>query len=176
MLAWASFCNENESICGAELAGVFSRITSSNLDPSEVGDIVIGEVAGRQSGLNANGVDVLADIAWAAVSIAAQLGRGGSASSQVGPGNLGHSDQHQFPNIKAAKSQFFDGEDLGSLAVTEGMSGVLQRNGNTRYVMRAPHDVGVDRYNTGLPTNVYTVIKLPDGSVLTMFPGTSRFS
>jgi hypothetical protein len=34
------------------------------------------------------------------------------------------------------------------------------------------HDVGVDR-TTGLPTNVYTVIRKPDGSVLTMFPGTS---
>lgn len=38
--------------------------------------------------------------------------------------------------------------------------------------MRGANDVGVDR-TTGLPTDVYTVIRKPDGSVLTMFPGTS---
>ena len=74
--------------------------------------------------------------------------------------------------VTAGKSQFFDGEDLGQLADTNGVNGVLQKNGNTRYVMRAPQDVGVDR-TTGLPTDVYTVIRKPDGSVLTMFPGTS---
>lgn len=53
--------------------------------------------------------------------------------------------------------------------------GFLQKNGNTRYVMRGPGDVGVDA-KTGLPTNIYTVIRKPDGSVLTMFPGTSKIS
>lgn len=49
---------------------------------------------------------------------------------------------------------------------------IVQKNGNFRYVLRGAGDVGVDR-TTGLPTDVYTVIGKPDGSVLTMFPGTT---
>jgi hypothetical protein len=50
--------------------------------------------------------------------------------------------------------------------------GYLQTNGNTRYVMRGDGNIGVDRTN-GLPTDVYTVIRRPDGSVVRMLPGTS---
>lgn len=52
------------------------------------------------------------------------------------------------------------------------MEGIVQPNGNTRYVLRNPGGAGVDR-TTGLPTDVYTVIRRPDGSVVTMFPGMS---
>ncbi len=86
--------------------------------------------------------------------------------------DVGHAGIHQFPGIKPGKSQFYDGEDLGRLSNTDGIPGVLQKNGNTRYVMRGTQDVGVDR-TTALPTDVYTVIRKPDASVLTMFPGTS---
>jgi len=85
---------------------------------------------------------------------------------------VGHAGIHQFPGVTAGKSQFFDGEELGSLSNTDGVSGVLQNNGNTRYVLRSSQGVGAGR-TTGLPTNIYTVIRKPDGSVLTMFPGTS---
>lgn len=86
--------------------------------------------------------------------------------------DVGHAGIHQFPGIKSGKSQFFDAEDLGKLSDTSSLSGTLQKNGNTRYVLKRGSDVGVDR-TSGLPTNVYTVIRKPDGSVLTMFPGTS---
>jgi hypothetical protein len=89
--------------------------------------------------------------------------------------DVGHAGIHQFPGVTQGKSQFFDGEDLVELSDTDGVTGVLQKNGNTRYVIRASHDVGVDR-TTGLPTNVYTVIRKPNGSVLTMYPGTSPMS
>jgi hypothetical protein len=55
------------------------------------------------------------------------------------------------------------------------LEGTLQRNGNTRFVLNAPEDVGIDR-TTGLPTNIYTVIRGPDGNVITMYPGTSARS
>ena len=87
--------------------------------------------------------------------------------------DIGHAGIHQFPGTLAGKSQFFDDVDLGGLASrTKGMDGFLQTNGNTRYVLRNPGGVGVDR-TTGLPTDVFTVIRRPDGSVVTMFPGTS---
>jgi RHS repeat-associated protein len=89
--------------------------------------------------------------------------------------DVGHANIHQFPGIKIGKSQFFDGENLGDLSNTDNVSGTLQKNGNTRFVLRAPNEVGVDR-TTGMPTDVYTVIRKPDGSVLTMFPGTSPMS
>jgi hypothetical protein len=86
--------------------------------------------------------------------------------------DVGHAGIHQFPGITAGKSQFFDGADLGQLSNTDGLTGVVQENGNLRYVLRGAGDVGVDR-TTELPTDIYTVIRKPDGSVLTMFPGTS---
>lgn len=88
--------------------------------------------------------------------------------------DIGHAGlRHQFPNTLKGKSQFYDNVDLGGLASrTKGMDGFLQTNGNTRYVVRNPGGVGVDR-TTGLPTDVFTVIRRPDGSVVTMFPGTS---
>lgn len=86
--------------------------------------------------------------------------------------DIGHAGIHQFPGTKIGKSQFFDAEDLSRLSNTEGVAGVLQKNGNTRFVMHTTGAVGVDR-TTGLPTDVYTVIRKPDGSTLTMFPGTS---
>ena len=88
--------------------------------------------------------------------------------------DIGHAGlRHQFPNTLKGKSQFYDNVDLGGLASrTKGMDGFLRTNGNTRYVLRNPGGVGVDR-TTGLPTDVFTVIRRPDGSVVTMFPGTS---
>lgn len=99
------------------------------------------------------------------VFVAAETGEGAAV-------DVGHAGIHQFPGATAGKSQFFDDENLGGFFNTDGFSGVLQKNGNTRFVMRGSQDVGVDR-TTGLPTNVYTFIRKPDGSVLTMFPGTS---
>jgi hypothetical protein len=98
---------------------------------------------------------------------------GEAAAGEVA--DVGHAGIHQFPGVQAGKSQFFDGENLGNLSNTDAVTGVLQKNGNTRFVMRGANDVGVDR-TTGLPTNIYTVIRKPDGSVLTMFPGTSPMS
>lgn len=89
--------------------------------------------------------------------------------------DVGHAGIHQFPGIAASKSQFFDGADLGGLSNTGDLPGVVKKNGNIRYVLRGSGDVGVDR-TTGLPTDIYTVIRKPDGSVLTMFPGTSPVS
>jgi hypothetical protein len=88
--------------------------------------------------------------------------------------DIGHAGlRHQFPNTLKGKSQLYDDIKLGDLASrTKGMDGFLQTNGNTRYVLRNPGGVGVDR-TTGLPTDVFTVIRRPDGSVVTMFPGTS---
>lgn len=89
--------------------------------------------------------------------------------------DVGHAGIHQFPGVTAGKSQFFDGADLGGLSSTGDLAGVAQKNGNIRYVLRGSGDVGVDR-TTGLPTDIYTVIRKPDGSVLTIFPGTSPMS
>ncbi len=87
--------------------------------------------------------------------------------------DIGHAGIHQFPGIQSGKSQFFDGLDLGQLASrTKGMDGFVQPNGNTRYVLRVPGGAGVDK-TSGLPTDVFTVIRRPDGSGVTMFPGTS---
>lgn len=88
--------------------------------------------------------------------------------------DIGHAGlRHQFPNTLARRSQFFDDIDLGALSSrTKGVDGFLQPNGNTRYVLRHPGGVGVDR-TTSVPTDVFTVIRRPDGSVVTMFPGTS---
>jgi hypothetical protein len=100
-------------------------------------------------------------------------GRAATTETTTGEAvDVGHAGIHQFPGVAAGRSQFFDGEDLGRLSNTDGVSGVLQKNGNTRYVMHSWRQVGIDR-TTGLPTNVYTVIRKPGGSVLTMFPGTS---
>jgi hypothetical protein len=101
---------------------------------------------------------------------AAELGAGDAGDGSAT--DLGHAGIHQSPGVTAGKSQFFDGEDLSVLSNTNGSIGVLQKNGNTRFVLHWSHDIGVDR-TTGLPTNVYTVVRKPDGSVLTMFPGTS---
>jgi hypothetical protein len=89
--------------------------------------------------------------------------------------DVGHAGIHQFPGVVARKSQFFDGVNLGRLTDTGDLAGVVQKNGNIRFVVRGAEDVGVDR-TTGLPTDIYTVIRKPDGSVLTMFPGTSPMS
>ena len=86
--------------------------------------------------------------------------------------DAGHAGIHQFPGVVARKSQFFDGMNLGRLSEAGDLAGVVQKNGNIRYVLRGAGEVGVDR-TTGLPTDIYTVIRKPDGSVLTMFPGTS---
>ncbi|MFF0264793.1 hypothetical protein [Kribbella sp. NPDC004536] len=88
------------------------------------------------------------------------------------PVDVGHAGIHQFPEISAGKSEFFGDVNLGALSRTEGVEGVLQGNGNFRYVLRGTGDIGVDR-TTGLPTDIYTVIRRPNGSVVTMFPGTS---
>ena len=88
---------------------------------------------------------------------------------------VGHSGRHQAPGVEIGKSQFFDGVDIELLSDTSRAQGFVQKNGNTRYLMGAYDDVGVDRV-TGLPTSVYTVITRPDGSTLTLFPGTSRWS
>ena len=99
---------------------------------------------------------------------------GVAAKSADEVADIGHAGlRHQFPNTLKGKSQFYDNVDLGGLASrTKGMDGFLQTNGNTRYVLRNPGGVGVDR-TTGLQTDVFTVIRRPDGSVVTMFPGTS---
>ena len=89
--------------------------------------------------------------------------------------DVGHAGIHQFPGITAGKSQFFDGVNLGRLSDTGDLAGVAQKNGNIRYLLRGQGEVGVDR-TTGLPTDIYTIIRKPDGSVLTMFPGTSPMS
>ena len=88
--------------------------------------------------------------------------------------DIGHAGlRHQFPNTLPRKSQFYDDIDLGALSSrTKGLDGIVQPNGNTRYLLRNSGGAGVDR-TTGLPTDVYTVIRRPDGSVVTMFPGTS---
>jgi hypothetical protein len=99
---------------------------------------------------------------------------GVAAKSADEAADIGHAGlRHQFPNTLKGKSQFYDDVNLGELASrTKGMDGFLQTNGNSRYVLRNPVGVGVDR-TTGLPTDVFTVIRRPDGSVVTMFPGTS---
>jgi len=100
---------------------------------------------------------------------------GDSAVADVADGaasDIGHADIHQFPGIEASKSQFFDNVNLGDLSDTSGTPGTLQANGNTRFVLHAPEDIGIDR-TTGLPTNLYTVIRGSDGNVVTIFPGTS---
>ena len=85
---------------------------------------------------------------------------------------VGHGG-HQFPDVVPRKSQFFDGMDLRRLSNTDGLTGYLQKNGNTRFVKHASDgDIGVD-VTTGLPTSMYTVIRGPNGNVVTMYPGTS---
>ncbi len=103
-----------------------------------------------------------------------QSATGSSVAAEDGTAaaDIGHAGIHQFPDVLAGKSQFFDNVDLGQLSDTTGLDGTLQANGNTRFVLHAPEDIGVDR-TTGLPTNIYTVIRGPDGNVITMFPGTS---
>jgi RHS repeat-associated protein len=86
--------------------------------------------------------------------------------------DIGHADIHQFPGIQAGKSQFFDQVDLSELSDTSGVRGILQSNGNMRHALSRAEDIGVDR-TTGLPTNIYTVIRAASGKVVTMFPGTS---
>jgi hypothetical protein len=83
-------------------------------------------------------------------------------------------DRHLWSGTNTAgKSAFFDGTDLADLAgETAGRVGYAQPNGNIRYVMRGDGLVGVDR-TTGLPTDVYTVIRKSDGLLVTLFPGTS---
>ena len=96
-------------------------------------------------------------------------------SAETAAVDVGHAGIHQFPGVVARKSQFFDGVNLGRPSDTGDLGGVVQKNGNIRFVVRGAEDVGVDR-TTGLPTDIYTVIRKPDGSVLTMFPGTSPMS
>jgi len=86
--------------------------------------------------------------------------------------DIGHAGDHQFPGVAGGKSQFYDGVNIGDLSDTSGVQGTLQANGNMRYVMHAPEDIGVDR-TTGLPTNAYTVIRGPAGNTITIYPGTS---
>jgi RHS repeat-associated protein len=82
-------------------------------------------------------------------------------------------DRHYWKGTRTTgKSQFFDQVDLGQLSNTSGRAGIRQPNGNVRYVIRGDGPVGVDR-TTGLPTNTYTVIRRPNGDLVTMFPGTS---
>ena len=107
--------------------------------------------------------------------VAAEAGTAAAEGADAAAVDVGHAGIHQFPGITAGKSQFFDGADLGELSNTGDLAGYVQKNGNIRYVLRGSGDVGVDR-TTGLPTDIYTVIRKPDGSVLTMFPGTSPMS
>jgi hypothetical protein len=83
-------------------------------------------------------------------------------------------DRHLWEGTNTrGKSAFFDGSDLAELARrTDGRTGFVQPNNNTRYVIRGDGPVGVDR-TTGLPTDIYTVIRKPDGTLVTLFPGTS---
>jgi hypothetical protein len=99
---------------------------------------------------------------------AGSAAEGGEAASP----DIGHAGIHQFPGTEAGRSQFFDNVSLPELSDTSGDQGTLQTNGRIRYVLHAPQDIGVDR-TTGLPTNIYTVIRGSDGNVVTMFPGTS---
>jgi hypothetical protein len=100
---------------------------------------------------------------------------GVAAKNAGGVADIGHAGvRHQFPTTFPKRSQFYDDIDLGSLSSrTKGLDGIVQQNGNTRYVLRNPGGVGVDRA-TGLPTDVFTVIRGKDGSVVTMFPGTTK--
>lgn len=91
---------------------------------------------------------------------------------------LTHAAERHLPggvkNIHA--STFWDGTTtaaLARMADTTGRTGLRQGNGNYRYVMRGADSVGVDQH-TGLPTDIYTVIRRPNGELVTMFPGTSR--
>jgi RHS repeat-associated protein len=101
-------------------------------------------------------------------------GEAEEASEEIAT-DVGHAGIHQYPGIEAGKSQFYDNVNLGDLSDTNGLQGTVQSNGNVRYVLQAPEDIGVDR-STGLPTSLYTVIRGPAGNVITMFPGTSPLS
>lgn len=141
--------------CAYDASVQLSSATPSSVDPTTAADRDIGPLGRSATDLSRG----------PAVFVAAETGEGTAV-------DVGHAGIHQYPGVTAGKSQFFDGENLGGLSNTDGVTGVLQKNGNTRYVMRGTQDVGVDR-TTGLPTDAYTVIRKPDGSVLTMFPGTS---
>lgn len=66
---------------------------------------------------------------------------------------------------------FDEGVDLPGLArSTAGQIGIRQENGNIVYVLRSPAIVGTDGI-TGLPTNVYTVVRNPWGELVTLHPG-----
>lgn len=88
------------------------------------------------------------------------------------PRQAGHVERHMAPWALDHRSQFFDGVDVEMLSDTTRATGYIQGNGNTRYLMRAQSEIGVDR-ETGLPTDIYTVIRRPDGTGVTMFPGSS---
>jgi len=107
-----------------------------------------------------------------AASRTSPSGVGDGWPARPDPLAVGHAAGHAAPWAVRSKSQFFDGVDLDGLSDTTHVTGYLQDNGNTRYLTRAPHEVGVDR-TTGVATCTYTVIRRPDGTVLTMFPGAS---
>lgn len=88
------------------------------------------------------------------------------------PNQAGHVERHMAPWALDQRSQFFDGVNIEMLSDTTRATGYVQANGNTRYLMRAQSEVGVDRA-TGLPTDSYTVVRRPDGTGVTMFPGSS---
>lgn len=90
---------------------------------------------------------------------------------------LAHAAERHLPGgaKNTHASTFWDGtsmDSLASLANTTGRTGLRQANGNYQYVMRAPQTIGVDA-QTGLATDIYTVIRRPAGDLVTMFPGTT---
>ncbi|MCP4308731.1 MAG: hypothetical protein GY788_28425, partial [bacterium] len=81
-------------------------------------------------------------------------------------------DRHTaFGGSTTQKSVFFDGEDITALIrQAEGTTPIPQPRGNLAYVVHADDVIGVD-IATGLPTDLYTVITKPDGTLVTAFPG-----
>lgn len=66
---------------------------------------------------------------------------------------------------------FDDGVNLSALArSTSGQIGRHQENGNVIYILRNRGIVGIDG-STGLPTNIYTVVRNPYGELVTLYPG-----
>ena len=69
------------------------------------------------------------------------------------------------------KSKFFAKEDLRKLLSDASKHPTThQKNGNMERVFDAGHLVGTDRH-LGKPTSIVTVVTLPNGALVTMFPG-----
>jgi len=117
---------------------------------------------------------------WAAIeggtqlALAATTGGSGNAVRITGKG-AAHVLARHFPGgaKTAGKSLFNAVENVTDLARgADGISPVVQANGNLRRVVTAGRDIGIDRA-TSSPTNVYTVITNKLNELVTMFPGIS---